>query len=368
MDSSAPARGTVALSPQPWSLTMKPVAVIGLDLAKNVFQVHGADAAGHAVLTKKLSRAQVFEFFAKLTPCLVGMEACSSAHYWGRCLTELGHTVRLMPPQYVKPYVKTNKNDARDAEAICEAVSRPTMRFVPIKTEEQQAVMVLHRVRAGIVKQRTALANQIRGLLAEFGIVVSQGFEQLNSRLAVLLASPESTLPTALKSTFSSLFQELTSLNSRTKALDKDILTHLRASKECQRVLKIEGVGPLTATAVVASVGDIQNFKRASQFAAWLGLVPRQNSSGGKNQLLGISKRGDTYLRWLLVHGARAALTYAQRAGKLTDWQQAMLQRKAFNKVVVAMAHRTARRIWAVLAKDCAYDPHYLQQAAPVAV
>jgi transposase len=338
---------------------MKPVAVIGLDLAKNVFQVHGADAAGHAVLTKKLSRAQVYEFFAKLTPCLVGMEACSSAHYWGRHLSELGHTVRLMPPQYVKPYVKTNKNDARDAEAICEAVSRPTMRFVPIKTEEQQAVLVLHRVRAGIVKQRTALANQIRGLLAEFGIAVPQGLQHLNARLAAELAGEDSVLPTALQPTFASLFAELAALTSRARALEKDIQTHLRTSKECQRVVQLEGVGPLTATAVVASVGDIRNFKSASQFAAWLGLVPRQHSSGGKHQLLGISKRGDTYLRALLVHGARTALTWATRTGKLTAWQEAMLQRKSLNKVVVTMAHRTARRIWAVLAKDVDYDPHY---------
>lgn len=342
---------------------MKQVAVIGIDLAKNVFQIHGSDAAGHAVLAKKLSRGQMIEFFAKISPCLIGMEACSSAHYWGRRLSDLGHTVKLMPPQYVKPYVKTNKNDARDAEAICEAVTRPNMRFVPIKTEEQQAILVLHRVRDGIVKQRTALANQIRGLLAEFGIIVPQGFKLLNTRMVQLLNDPDSTLPGNLRKTFSSLFQEMANLIARTKAFDKEIEACLQSSTECQRVLRIEGVGPLTATAVVASVGDIRNFKNASQFAAWLGLVPRQNSSGGKTQLLGISKRGDTYLRWLLVHGARAALCYAARAEKLTHWQQAMLERKNFNKVVVAMAHRTARRIWAVLAKDCAYDPSYPQRA-----
>lgn len=346
---------------------MKQVAVIGIDLAKNVFQIHGADASGNAVLTKKLSRGQMIEFFAKLVPCLIGMEACSSAHYWGRRLTEMGHTVKLMPPQYVKPYVKTNKNDARDAEAICEAVTRPNMRFVPIKSEEQQAVLVLHRVRDGIVKQRTALANQIRGLLAEFGFAIPQGFKQLNTRLMELLSSPDSTLPINLRQMFSSLLQELINLTKRTKEFDKQIETHLQASTECVRVLQIEGVGPLTATAVVASVGDIRNFKSASQFAAWLGLVPRQNSSGGKTQLLGISKRGDTYLRWLLIHGARAALGHAKRTDKLTSWQQAMLQRKNLNKVVVAMAHRTARRIWAVLAKDCAYDPSYPQRAAATA-
>lgn len=347
---------------------MKQVAVIGIDLAKNVFQVHGTDAAGQSVLTKKLSRCQMIEFFAKLTPCLIGMEACSSAHYWGRRLTEMGHTVKLMPPQYVKPYVKTNKNDARDAEAICEAVTRPNMRFVPIKTEEQQAVLVLHRVRDGIVKQRVALSNQIRGLLAEFGIIIPQGLKQLNLRLMQIIDSPSSVLPGDLRAMFSSLYQELANLTTRIKSFDKQIETHLQTSEECQRVLRIEGVGPLTATAVVASIGDIRNFKSASQFAAWLGLVPRQNSSGGKTQLLGISKRGDSYLRCLLVHGARAALGYAARIDKLTDWQQAMLQRKAYNKVVVAMAHRTARRIWAVLAKNCAYDPSYPQRAAATAL
>lgn len=347
---------------------MKQIAVIGIDLAKNVFQVHGADATGHRVLTKKLSRGQMIEFFAKLTPCLIGMEACSSAHYWGRRLTEMGHTVRLMPPQYVKPYVKTNKNDARDAEAICEAVTRPNMRFVPIKTEDQQAVLVLHRVRDGIVKQRVALSNQIRGLLAEFGIIIPQGLKQLNLRLMQLIDSPSNALPGDLKMMFSSLYQELANLTVRIKSFDKQIEAHLQANAECQRVLRIEGVGPLTATAVVASIGDIRNFKSTSQFAAWLGLVPRQNSSGGKTQLLGISKRGDSYLRCLLVHGARAALGYAARIEKLTDWQQSMLQRKAYNKVVVAMAHRTARRIWAVLAKDCAYDPSYPQRAAATAL
>jgi transposase len=280
----------------------------------------------------------------------------------------MGHTVKLMPPQYVKPYVKTNKNDARDAEAICEAVTRPNMRFVPIKTEEQQAVLVLHRVRDGIVKQRVALSNQIRGLLAEFGIIIPQGLKQLNLRLMQIIDSPSGVLPGDLRTMFSSLYQELANLTARIKSFDKQIEAHLQTNEECQRVLQIEGVGPLTATAVVASIGDIRNFKSASQFAAWLGLVPRQNSSGGKTQLLGISKRGDSYLRCLLVHGARAALGYAARVDKLTDWQQSLLQRKAYNKVVVAMAHRTARRIWAVLAKGCAYDPSYPQRAAATAL
>ena len=232
---------------------MKQIAVIGIDLAKNVFQVHGTDAAGNAVLTKKLSRAQMIEFFSKVTPCLIGVEACSSAHYWGRRLTEMGHTVKLMPPQYVKPYVKTNKNDARDAEAICEAVTRPNMRFVPIKTEEQQAVLALHRVRDGIVKQRTALSNQIRGLLAEFGIVVAKGSKQLNACMTQLLSESNTSLPGNLQKTFSSMFQELINLTARIKEFDKQIESHVKATDECLRILQIEGVGVLTATAVVAS-------------------------------------------------------------------------------------------------------------------
>jgi transposase len=238
------------------------------------------------------------------------------------------------------------------------------MRFVPIKSEAQQAVLVLHRVRAGIVKQRVALSNQIRGLLSEFGIAIPKGFSQLNARLTQLLGAPQSLLPGELRSMFSSLFEELASLTRRIKQLDKQIEVYLDTSKECMRVRQIEGVGALTATAIVASVGDIRNFKSASQFAAWLGLVPRHNSTGGKSQLLGISKRGDSYLRWLLVHGARAALGRANREGKLSPWQHAMLLRKTYNKVVVAMAHRTARRIWAVLAKDCDYNPRHVQAIA----
>lgn len=346
---------------------MKTLATIGIDLAKNVFQIHGVDHKGETVLSKKLSRAQMISFFSKLTPCLVGMEACSSAHYWGRRLTELGYTVRLMPAQYVKPYVKTNKNDARDAEAICEAVTRPNMRFVPIKAEEQQVMLTIHRVREGVIKQRTAVGNQIRGLLAEFGIAIPKGFKQLHARLITLISSPDSELSPKLRPLFSSLLQELNDLNARIKAFDQQILAETRESQECRRILQIEGVGPLTATAVVATVGDIKSFKNASQFAAWLGLVPKQNSSGGKTQLLGISKRGDSYLRCLLVHGARAALGYAKRSDTLSEWQQAMLARKNSNKVVVAMAHRTARRIWAVLTKDCAYDPSYPQRAVATA-
>lgn len=346
---------------------MNPIAVVGIDLAKHVFQVHGADASGQAVLTRKLTRHKMYEFFSKLPPCLIGMEACSSAHYWGRVLTEMGHTVRLIPPQYVKPYVKTNKNDARDAEAICEAVTRPHMRFVPIKTEAQQGVLVLHRVRDEVIKQRTALANQIRGLLAEFGIVIPKGIQHLNAQLLESLTAPQSVLPAEVRPTFVSLFGELSHLSSRIKALDKQVAECVDRSPECQRVMQIAGVGPLTATAIVAAVGDIGNFTSARQFAAWLGLVPRQRSSGGKTQLLGISKRGDSYLRRLLVHGARVALTYAKRTNTLTAWQQALLQRKAFNKVVVALAHRNARRIWAVLAKGCAYNPNYSPLASVAA-
>ena len=338
---------------------MKQIAVIGIDLAKNVFQVHGPAPAGTAVLSKKLSRAQMIEFFSKITPCLIGVEACSSAHYWGRRLTEMGHTVKLMPPQYVKPYVKTNKNDARDAEAICEAVTRPNMRFVPIKTVEQQAVLALHRVHDGIVKQRTALSNQIRGLLAEFGIVAAKGSKQLNACMTHLLSDPNSTLPVNLQKTFSSLFQELINLTARVKEFDKQIESHVKATDECLRILQIEGVGVLTATAVVASVGDIRNFKSASQFAAWLGLVPRQNSSGGKTQLLGISKRGDVYLRTLLVHGARSLIRQAQLHPERYAWLTALIGRSNANIAAVALANKNARIAWALMAHDKAFEANY---------
>jgi transposase len=279
------------------------LTTIGIDLAKNVFQVHGVDERGKTVLRKPLKRDQVAPFFANLTPCLIGMEACGSAHFWANKLQAMGHTVKLMAPQFVKPYVKTNKNDAADAEAICEAVSRPNMRFVPVKHGEQQAVLALHRARQGFVKARTAQANQIRGLLAEYGIVIPQGIAHISKRLPDILEDGENSLPGTFRQLIERLGKHLKELDRQVLELEEQIQTWHRESVASKKLAQIPGIGPITASAMVASIGNARNFENGRQLAAWLGLVPRQNSSGGKQTLLGISKRGDTYLRTLLIHG-----------------------------------------------------------------
>ena len=289
------------------------ITTVGIDLAKKVFQVHGVDERGKAGLKKQLKRAQVLPFFANLPPCLIGMEACGSAHYWARKLEQLGHTVKLMAPQFVKPYVKTNKNDAADAEAICEAVSRPSMRFVPIKTGEQQAVLSLHRAREGFVKARTAQANQIRGLLAEYGIVISLGIDNIAKQLPDILEDGENELPGEFRQLLQRLGEHLKELDRQVDELDAQIQRWHRENAVSRELAKIPGIGPLTASALVASIGDANSFENGRQLAAWLGLVPRQHSTGGKQTLLGISKRGDCYLRTLLIHGARAVIRVSER-------------------------------------------------------
>lgn len=284
------------------------ITTIGLDLAKNVFQVHGVDQRGQAVLRKTLKRADVMNFFAKLLPCLIGMEACGSAHYWARKLAELGHTVKLMAPQFVKPYVKTNKNDARDAEAICEAVSRPNMRYVPVKTVAQQAVLSLHRARQGFVVERTAQANQIRGLLSEFGIVIPKGIRYLERGLPEIPEDAENGLSGMSRDLFNRLFNHFRELDRQVKEFEEQSNEWHRENADSRRLESIPGIGPITATALIAAIGNASAFENARQLAAWLGLVPRQDSSGGKERLLGISKRGDVYLRTLLIHGARSVL------------------------------------------------------------
>ncbi|MGH8336991.1 MAG: IS110 family transposase, partial [Gammaproteobacteria bacterium] len=284
------------------------ITTMGIDLAKNLFQVHGVDERGKAALRKQLKRTQLMNFFVNLPPCLIGMEACGSAHFWARKLSELGHTVKLMAPQFVKPYVKTNKNDAADAEAICEAVTRPNMRFVPIKNAEQQALLGLHRARQGFVVARTAQANQIRGLMAEFGLVMPQGIRCLAKKMPEILEDAENGLPGASRELFGRLFEHFRELDRHADEIEAKIQAWHREDAKSRRLQTIPGIGPLTASALVASIGDASAFKNGRQLAAWLGLVPRQNSSGGKEQLLGISKRGDTYLRTLLIHGARSVL------------------------------------------------------------
>jgi transposase len=297
------------------------------------------------------------------------MEACGGAHYWAGKLQGLGHTVRLMSPQFVKPYVKTNKNDARDAEAICEAVGRPNMRFVPIKTVEQQTVLSLHRARQGIVKMRTAQANQIRGLLAEFGEVLATGTARLLRQVPEILATPNKALPEPMRALIARLLEQFRQLDRQAKELEHEIVLWHRQSQPSQRLADIPGVGPLTATALVASIGDPNNFHDGRQLAAWAGLVPRQHSSGGKSVLLGISKRGDPYLRWLLIHGARAVIRGVQQKALAVDsWACRLVQRRNANVAAVALANKNARTAWALLAHGRTYDPaHPAAHPAPAA-
>jgi len=327
------------------------ITTVGLDLAKAVFQFHGADSSGHAVLRKQIRRGQLAQFFAQLPPCLVGMEACGSAHYWGRKLQELGHEVRLIPPQYVKAYVKTNKTDAADAEAICEALGRPNMHFVPIKTMEQQSILAVHRVRTGFMKARVAIGNQIRGLLAEFGIVLPVGTLKPSK---VREAMMDQELPDTFERLMELELDHLREVEDRLSDLERQIEGWHRASEASQRLASIPGVGVLTATAVVASVGDAGQFRNGRQMAAWMGLVPKQHSTGGKPKLLGISKRGDTYLRTLLIHGGRSVLRHSTAPGA---WHNRLVQRRHQNVAAVAMANKNARTMWALLAKEQRYDP-----------
>lgn len=333
------------------------VTTIGLDLAKNVFHVHGVDQRGATVLRKRLRRDHVTAFFARLEPCVVGIEACGGAHYWSAKLTALGHTVKMMSPQFVKPYVKTNKNDALDAEAICEAVTRPNMRFVPIKTPEQQSVLALHTARQGFVHARTAQANQIRGLLAEFGLVIPQGIRSVYERVPELIEDAQTVVPGRFRLLIDRLFQHLRALDLQVSELEREIQQWHRDSEASRRLEAIPGIGPITASALVASAGDAHNFKNARQFAAWIGLVPRQNSSGGKSQLLGISKRGDVYLRTLLIHGARAVVQSATaHADHTNSWLSNLLGRRHKNVAAVAVANKNARVAWALLASGRAYE------------
>ncbi len=345
---------------QPGEATEMKVTTIGIDLAKNVIQVHGVDERGKAVLKKQLKRNQVAAFFANLPPCLIGMEACASAHHWARKLEAFGHTVKLMAPQFVKPYVKTNKNDAADAEAICEAVSRPNMRFVPIKNGEQQAVLALHRARQGFVKARTAQANQIRGLLAEYGIVIPQGIGHIAKRLPEILEDGENDLPGVFRQLMQRLGDHLKELDRQVGELEVQIQSWHRENEASKKLAKIPGIGPITASALVASIGDAKSFENGRQLAAWLGLVPRQNSSGGKQVLLGISKRGDTYLRTLLIHGARAVIRVAERkAGYADSWLARLMGRRNQNVAAAALANKNARTAWALLAHGRDYEADY---------
>ena len=332
------------------------IVSIGLDLAKTVFQVHGVDASGQVGLRRRLSRNELIPFFAKMPPCLIGMEACSSAHHWARELVRLGHTVRLIPPQYVKPYVKRNKTDAADAEAICEAVARPNMRFVPIKTVEQQGILALHRVRSLLVRQRTAAVNAARGLLAEFGVVAGKGIQrvdELRQRMDDLDAEP---FPDEARTALNGLFAHIDALYEQVATIDARILAWHRGSAESQRLASAPGVGPMTASAIVAAVGDGRQFQSARHFAAWLGLTPRIKASGGKEHIGRISKGGDRYLRTLLIHGARAVVgTSFRKDVTPRPWLKALIGRRPVNVAATAVAHKTARALWAMLTRAETY-------------
>lgn len=334
------------------------VTTIGLDLAKNVFQVHGADSRGKAVLRKRLTRNKVPPFFANLKPCLIGIEAQGSSNYWARELIKLGHEVRIMSPQFVKPYIKSSKNDQNDAEAICEAVSRPSMRFVPLKSIEQQDLQTLHRMRELAVKDRTAKVNQARGLLAEYGIVIPRGITRLKKEMPRILESADNGLTHFARELFSELYRELMELEGRVKAYDQRILKVFNQNPTCQKLGQIAGVGPLTATAVMASVGDASSFKNGRQLSAWLGLVPRQHSSGNKKRLLGISKRGNSYLRGLMIHGARAVIRHSEgKDDPQSRWLNGVKARRGTNRATVALANKNARAIWRLLIDDAAGQP-----------
>ena len=342
------------------------IKVMGIDLAKIVYQIHGVDERGKVAVRKQLKRAEMASYFANLAPCLIGMEACGSAHHWARKLEAQGHTVKLMAPQFVKPYVKTNKNDMADAEAICEAVSRPNMRFVAMKSVEQQAILSVHRARQGFVKARTAQGTQIRGLLAEFGIIIPQGIGAIAKRIPEILEDGENGLPGTMRNLLARLADNLKEMDRQAKELEAQIQQWHREHATSRKLAEIPGLWPIPASAIVATVGDAREFKNGRQLAAWMGLVPKQNSSGGKQTLLGISKRGDTYLRTLMIHGARSVLRVAEHKAEPDSWMRKLMDRRNNNVSAVALANKNARIVWALLAHDRQFRPDYMPTAAAV--
>jgi transposase len=325
------------------------ITTVGIDLAKNVFSLHGVDAAGRTVLRRTVRRDRLGETVASLPPCLIGMEACSGAHEWGRRLQQHGHTVKLMAPKFVAAYRKSDKNDGNDAEAVCEAVTRPNMRFVPVKSTEQQALLAMHRVRQGFVVERTAIINRLRGLLSEFGVVLPLRSVAVRRQAAQAAEG----LPELARRAIADLLEQLRVLDERVEGYDREIETQARLSEPARRLMRIRGIGPTTALAIVATVGNAREFKNGRQFAAWIGLVPGQYSTGGKARLGHISKRGDAYLRHLLVHGARSVLhsAYAHQ-DRLSRWALELHQRRGYYRTLVAIANKNARIAWALLARN----------------
>ena len=337
---------------------IKKMVRLGIDLGKNAFCLFGVDEAGNRLVKKTLQRKQLLPYLANIDPCLIGLEACGGSHYWARELTKFGHEVRVMSPQFVKPYVKSNKNDYNDAEAICEAVSRPAMRFVTIKTVEQQDVQSLHRIRQSLIKARTAQANQIRGLLGEYGIVIPQGIACVRRRVPEVLEDAQNQLTDRFRGWLCEQYEQLRMLDERIADYSREILQLFRADEACQRIGAVEGIGPQTATALVSAFGRAQEFANGRQFSASLGLVPKQHTTGGKPRLLGISKRGDRYIRTLLIHGARSVVRRA--AGKSdarSRWIQRLVAERGKNRAAVALANKNARIIWALLSRGDVYRP-----------
>jgi transposase len=334
---------------------MKVVSVLGIDLAKNIFQLHGVDELGRVALRKRVSRARLRAEVAQLKPCLIGLEACGGAHFWAREFRAMGHEVRLIAPQFVKPYRKSGKNDANDAEAICEAVARPQMRFVPIKGTEHQDVQSLHRERSGFIADRTALVNRTHGLLLEYGITISKGVTKFRKEIPKILERTD--LTPIIKRVLNRRQEQLSFLDEQIEFYDRELELVFKSQEVCQRLSKIEGVGPVTATAIYSAVSDASVFKNGRQFSAWLGLVPRQNSSGSKEQLLSITKNGDRYVRQLLVHGARSLLRAAPgKTDRKSLWAVQKATTRGHNKACVAIANKNARTIWALIAKGTEYQ------------
>ena len=345
---------------------MSNINLLGIDLAKDVFQLHGVDEKGNSVLKERLTRKALLERTANLQPCTIAIEACGGSNYWARKFKSFGHTVKLISPQFVKPFVKGNKTDRNDAEAICEAASRPSMRFVSPKTIEHQDMQALHRIRNRLVHERTAIANQIRGLLMEYGLIIPQGIYNIKKRLPSILEDGENELSNIGRNFLSDLLDQLDATTVKIDEYEELIKNIFKQSEDCKKIEKLEGVGLLTATALISSIGDVKTFKNGRHLAAFLGLVPKQYSSGNKQQMHGISKRGNVYLRSLLIHGARSAVRAAAN-GKKDDtkskWIISLVDRCGKNKAAVALANKTVRTVWALLAHNTAYDKAYKKVA-----
>jgi transposase len=343
---------------------MGEVSTIGLDIAKSVFQVHGVDDAGTIVMCKRINRSKVLQFFGDLSPCLVGIEACPSAHYWSRELQALGHTVKLMPPSYVKAYLKRSKNDANDAAAICEAVTRPSMRFVPTKSEQQQSGLMLHRSRQLLVRQRTMLSNAIRGHMAELGIISGKGRNGMAALLQIIANAEDDRIPPIARLCLEVLARQYKALTAEIGSIDKRIHAWHRPCEDSRRLEQIPGIGPIVATALVAEIGDWKQFRSGRNLAAWIGLVPKQHSTGGKERLGSITKQGNRYLRWLLVTGAMAVIRYARQHGTKRLWLTRLIERRPAKVAAVALANKIARMAWAIMVHGDRYQEPKLPLAA----